>query len=194
MKKKHLFLKKILISGFLLYFMFFFIPRVLENAIIQKIDVTDFVRSFSDSDLSSLSKYFLLTKISIKDSKINGSGFKSFRYHYKLKGISLTNNEITDEGLKSITNLTQLVSLSLVQEKCITGKGFRLLKNLTNLKKLFFFDIEQKNPDWSTLQHLTNLSELYLSGTNITDQDLVYIKDLKTILWTEIKRLNYRIH
>lgn len=97
----------------------------------------------------------------------------------ELELLYLDDNPCTD--FEPVSDLTALRTLTLSRDQ-VTDIGF--VKNLTQLRTLYLVDDEVT--DLSPAAGLTGLEKLYLKGTQIGDDQLVYIGGLSTLTELEL--------
>lgn len=123
---------------------------------------------------------------------ISSMGLKKYEVLSDFNYLSLSQcyneNCFTDASLKSLSNLKNLINLSI--EGCFTDEGIKCLKDIPNL---YFLHIGY---DWSSdlgnileitdnslriIGRFENLVSLYLTSGGITDEGLKYLVNLKNL-------------
>jgi hypothetical protein len=94
--------------------------------------------------------------------------------------VSMSGPNFADKDLIHLREFTNLHSLDLSVSR-ISNAGLVRIEGLSNLQQLFLFRTNVS--DLTSVGKLTKLTHLYLGGTKITDEKLASIKDLGD-LWS----------
>ena len=101
-----------------------------------------------------------------------------------LEELIVVNAGVTDAGAEDLRQLTNLRSLSLSLNR-ITNRPLRHIGKMSELRKLSLANslspIPLRDEDMVFLERLTKLEDLMLSGADLTDAWLFYMKSLKKL-------------
>ncbi len=147
--------------------------RTLENVELNKTFVTS-------ATLSSLTELPNLKALRVQEDALNDSAIEVFLKMPKLEYLSIGKNaEITDAGVNKLFKLNSLKTLRLVSLH-IGDEG---LKNVNHLENLKIIDLNGTNITDRTLAKISQmpLRELYLSGTNVTNDGIRLLSKCGTL-------------
>ncbi|HEV3164766.1 MAG TPA: hypothetical protein VGZ22_12125 [Isosphaeraceae bacterium] len=112
-------------------------------------------------------------------AELTDAGVAHLRGLKNLRTLHISKSKMTDAGLAWLKDLTRLENLSL-QDNHFTDRGLAHLRNLKNLKQLHvgLGDNRFTDDGLAQLEPLVNLKVLDLQGSPITDKGLVHLKAL----------------
>lgn len=122
-----------------------------------------------------------LRKISLCKSGLVDASLKSFSGHPSIFNLGLTFNNITGESLSFIADCPLLVNLDLVRCK-LTPKGIATIAKSHKSEFLKLDITSNVGVDDACLKDIatmTNLMELYIDNTSITDKDIMQLCELQ---------------
>jgi len=148
----------------------------------------------SISDLACLNKMTNLKTMSLAGIIQDGSGLDisglknieslditSKRIWDKRNGKwHISHKSFTDKDLACLENLTHLKSLSLWSTGAVTDKGLSCLQNLTNLERLIFSEASLTDQGLIYLKDMQRLNDLSIGG-NFTEKGIQHLKELKAL-------------
>jgi hypothetical protein len=123
-----------------------------------------------------------LREISFRDCGLTDTSIESFPCLPNLYDLSLAFGNLTGESLSFIAECPLLVNLTLTRNK-LTRKGIATI--VKSMKKKEFVDLYisgNEGVDDSCLEEIasmTNLSELYITNTSITDKGFMQLCDIQ---------------
>ena len=94
----------------------------------------------------------------------------------KLKWLRLEWGKFNDHGLESLENMKGMEMLDLRKVFGINGSGFVYLKQMTNLRELWLQNTNVTDESLVHLEGLTNLQRLDLTYTRVTEQGVSNLK------------------
>ena len=131
--------------------------------------------------LQGLEKQKELRRLTITDPKFGDAEAAGLAGLIQLVSLNLSGTKITDEGLKNLAEMSQLKSLDL-SSTAIWGFGLEHIQSLTQLQYLRLDNTQYGNGigrgATRFLQELPQLRRLDLSGTDVSDADLPYLKGM----------------
>lgn len=142
----------------------------------------------TDEGMKTLSIFSSLQTLKLFDcNEITASGFQSLSQLTSISALSIYQCNLTNDGLRGVSNLTALRVLDLFRESFettnITDDGLKLLTKLVLLQKLDLSNCSEiTDRGLEYISKLTELRELYLDGTDITDNGLKTISQSFTSL------------
>jgi hypothetical protein len=96
---------------------------------------------------------------------------------------------VTDDGLKNLAGLTKLTKLSLSRKKGFTGAGLRYLKDAP-LLELDLSKTEVNDQGLTALKQLKKLQRLRLNYTKVTDKVVAELLALPSLKFVELSEDN----
>lgn len=142
------------------------------------------MRSASNSDLAQLSVFSDLRVLTIEGGRVTDDGLRFLSELHALEELDLGGLQLSDAALEHLQTLERLRSLSVPSGT--TGRGLAKLAPLTNLERLWIYQGRLGVDDFRHLKQLTQLRELSLWQTTITDKHLEPIGELASL---EVLRL-----
>lgn len=159
----------------------------------------------TDEGFNYLLKLKDLRSLNISGTKVTYKSLKKLNKFKKLESLGISNLDLNDEILAEITKkLPELKSLVMIGNYDLSPQGYSYLKRL---KKLEFLDISHSSLNDKGLKHIPQkalkvlsvdsskitgdsinfiskikgISKLEISGLNLTDQDVLCLKDMKNL-------------
>jgi Leucine-rich repeat (LRR) protein len=170
----------------------------------------------TESGLSRLEGLTRLRRAKFQNMKLTGSMLRHLSRSIQLEELKVIEGDrikggITDEGLPPFSAMTRLRVLSLwchrITGSCleplrgsrsleelefsgspISTAGFENIGAITNLKSLYFNQVDVSDRHLSDLRHLTGLTRLTLDNnrSKITDAGLVHLSGMTQLEWLDL--------
>ncbi len=158
-----------------------------------------------DADLRVLAKLKNLRKLKIQSANITGAGLRHLEGCRRLEELSLSGSGVTSVGIKAVTLPTSLRKVDfawtdiddaglivleplknleslLLGQTNVAGPGLRFLSNHPKLERLRLDQTKiGDSPSLSALAALPNLKYLSLQSCRMSDDGIVYLKELSQL-------------
>jgi Leucine-rich repeat (LRR) protein len=169
----------------------------------------------TESGLARLEGLTQLRRVDFDDMELTGSMLRHLNHSTQLEALKVFEDRvkggITDEGLPPFGAMTRLRVLSLwchritgscleplrgsrsLEELEFSGSplstaGFENIGAITNLKSLYFNQVDVSDRNLSDLRHLTGLTSLTLRNnrSGITDAELIHLSGMTRLEWLDL--------
>ena len=186
-------------------------PDDIRDELSVVISISIHSQSFTDNDLKMLAFFSELKYLDVAETQVSEDGLKVLGNLRKLEGVDLSiNPRVTDSSLTVLQDLPEIKMLSLrntgvsdnalaqladvpqlerlyVSSRYITDEGMKHLGSIKNLKQL---DLGGNiaGLEFEYLTSLTQLEELSLDNTRITDRSIEGLSKLKQLRVLNVKR------
>ena len=127
-----------------------------------------------------------LREVWINSSDIGDFGLAKFRSLKNVEKLVFWSAGITDKGVKYLRDCHKLRYLQLGGNSRIKGSTLSSLNNLTELTELSLYQTSCDDNGVTQLAKLTTIKRLSLGRTNITDNAIFSLKKLKDLEWLEL--------
>gem|GEM_PF-4691726 len=132
-----------------------------------------------DAGAASLTGLPNIESLSLDHTQITDEALNAISGQAKLKRLYLEHTAITDAGVEKLAGLEGLQGIGLQATK-VTGKSIEILAKLTELEEVRLGDTAVGGAV-AKLVALPKLKELNLEGANVTDADLIWLKDCEKL-------------
>ena len=141
-------------------------------------------RHLQDADLIPLKGLTGLQSLALTSGRstytcpLTGEGFINLKGMNSLRNLVILFTMIDDESLAHMKYLTSLESLTLWNNRGISGDGLSYLRNLPSLRSLSFYMVPIEDSGLENLKGMHTLKRLSLQYTQVTDDGLAHLKGL----------------
>lgn len=144
--------------------------------------------NIKDDGLQHLKNLKQLRLVGLNDTAVTSAGLEVFKDKKELRELHLARcTQVRDDGVAFLAACTKMQRLYL-RDTGISGAALQHLVNMKDLRSLDLSECASPGPDDASLAHLsglTNLEELVLWRTTVTDAGIQHLAPLK-----KMKKLN----
>ena len=131
---------------------------------------------FSDNDLHNLTALRGLSKCSLVNTKISGSGIELLARARYLSELRLIGSELSDSSLIQLSKSASLERLHIVDAKNITDNGLSGLPWMENLRVLWLIRLDITDEGLKHLESMKSIQTIRLNGEQLTSEGVEQLR------------------
>jgi hypothetical protein len=143
----------------------------------------------TDDGLAHLQGLTDLRLLVLWGNPIKGDGLKHLRYLKNLRHLDLSNTQVTDSRLVDLKNLSGLERIDVPGNRQLNGAFLEYVKDLPVLKSLVLRYCGINDSALSHLEHCSELQDLMLDSTKVTEAGLSKLKGLTNLRMLDLTYL-----